>query len=497
MRSNNSHPKKHYRCIFNSLVWLNPLTLLLAIALIAASTPARAAEVETAIATGEIRLDGKIITLNIDQKSLVLEATAFTLPDGKSKALAPAKTKTILVPESTMLRLQGRDEPAALSDLKAGAVVAVIGRDLGSGKDLPARLIVITSTPGGGKNDNAEPPPTHLGPTPETAPAPTLVMPAEATETARSVAFSPNGRLLAVGAGDRSISIFDLSTGELRHTLKGHKGEVWSLVFSPDSKQLASGGTDSTILLWDSASGKAIQKLSGHTDAVRAMSFLADGSQLGSGSLKELVLWDTATGAVLLKRAGRIKGVKSVALAPSAAIFAAGNEDGKIELRDTMANSVKSTLTGHGGQVQALAFSPNEKYLASGSDDKTVHLWLLDEQGGTLQRSLEGQSAPITSVAFSPDSKRLATCDGAVKVWDAATGSLIATIVLSPQGENTERAWIVYTPDSRYYASPAAKALLRWRAPGAAPDTEPQPNEAYVKEYFRPGLFATVLKIQE
>lgn len=116
-----------------------------------------------------------------------------------------------------------------------------------------------------------------------------------------SVAFSPNGKILAGGCDsmwyrddlDSDVFLWNAVTGEHMQTLKGHKGSVYCVVFSPDGSTLASGSADNTIRLWNVATGKHIQTLKGHTGNVNSVSFSVDGSMLASGSSDGTVLlWD-------------------------------------------------------------------------------------------------------------------------------------------------------------------------------------------------------------
>ncbi len=90
-------------------------------------------------------------------------------------------------------------------------------------------------------------------------------------------------------------------------------------------------------------------------------------------------------------------------------------------------NAALQTLEGHSGSVQSIAFSPDGKLLASGSDDKTIKLW--DTATGDVQ-TLEGHSGSIQSIAFSPDGKLLASGSGdeTIKLWNIATGNLQQSI---------------------------------------------------------------------
>ena len=109
-----------------------------------------------------------------------------------------------------------------------------------------------------------------------------------------SVAFSPDGRRLAMGGERNTVKIRDLQTGQ-ELQLWGHKGEVYTLAFSPDDdgRLVASAGEDSVVKIWDSHTGKLVRNFRGHTGIVGSLAFSPDGRLLVSGSRDHSVkVWD-------------------------------------------------------------------------------------------------------------------------------------------------------------------------------------------------------------
>ena len=158
------------------------------------------------------------------------------------------------------------------------------------------------------------------------------------TDGINTVAFSPDGTMLASGAGanDPSIRLWDVSTGENSFTFQGHTNEVLSVAFSPDGTILASGAgaNDPSVRLWDVASRKPFGILQGHENWVNSVAFSPDGTFLASGSDDRTIrIWDTrtATHTATLKHS---TWVKSLAISPDGTILASASEDGMILLWD-------------------------------------------------------------------------------------------------------------------------------------------------------------------
>ena len=280
----------------------------------------------------------------------------------------------------------------------------------------------------------------------------------------RSVAFSPDGKLLASGSWDTTIGLWNVETGREIRVLTGHTRGVESVAFSPDGKLLASGSWDNTIGLWNVETGREIGVLTGHTARVNSVAFSPDGRLLASGSDdKTIRLWNVETGTgigVLSKRHTRT--VYSVAFSPDGRLLASGYDDHTIRLWNVETGKEIRVLAGHTARICTVAFSPDGKLLASGSDDKTIRLWNVET--GREIRVLTGHTARVNSVAFSPDGRLLASgsydYDNTIRLWNVETGREIRVLA----GHTRTVYSVAFSPDGRLLASGSADETIRlWR----------------------------------
>jgi len=118
----------------------------------------------------------------------------------------------------------------------------------------------------------------------------------------RGLVFSPDGHSL-VAAGDRTIRVWDVRSGQRLRSLRGHGHYVAAVALSPDGaprRLIASGSYDTTVKVWDAESGRCVLTLAGHSDIVTSVVFSPDGSRVASGSGDGTIrLWDAATGECL------------------------------------------------------------------------------------------------------------------------------------------------------------------------------------------------------
>jgi WD40 repeat protein len=273
-----------------------------------------------------------------------------------------------------------------------------------------------------------------------------------------SVAFSSDDRTLASASFDHTVKLWDLATGECIQTLTEHTGWAHSVSFSPDGSILASGSWDCTIKLWDVATGNCLQTLRGHTTFVMAVIFSPDGQLLASCSYDKTVkLWQLATGEIINTLEGHTQAIRSIAFSPDNQTLVSGSWDCTIRLWEVSTGQCLKILRGHTDPVAAVAFSPDGRAIASASYDCTVRLW--DVATGQCFKLMQKHCGWIWSIAFHPQGHTLASgsLDRTVTLWNTETGESLRTL----HGYSAAIRSVTFSPDGKLLASGSDDTTLK------------------------------------
>ncbi|MBQ5892572.1 MAG: TIR domain-containing protein [Bacteroidales bacterium] len=265
-----------------------------------------------------------------------------------------------------------------------------------------------------------------------------------------SVAYSPDGKRIISGSGDKTVKIWNANTGQCLKTLKGHSRSVYSVAYSPDGTKIISGSCDKTVKIWDANTGQCLKTLEGHLGWVYSVAYSPDGAKIVSGSGdKTIKIWDTNTGKCLKTLEGHSYGVFSVAYSPDGTKIIGGSNDETVKIWDANTGECLKTLEGHSKSVNSVAYSPNGTRIVSGSFDKTVKIW--DANTGECLKTLEGHSNRVSSVSYSPDGRKIisGSFDKTVKIWNANTGQCLKTL----EGHTSNVYSVAYSPDGKRIVS--------------------------------------------
>jgi WD40 repeat protein len=243
---------------------------------------------------------------------------------------------------------------------------------------------------------------------------------------ARAVAFSPDGRRVAVGGIARGICVWDVScpSSEPSKVMLVPIQKVKRIKFSPDGQLLAViRDVDQTIVLWDLAARRERTVLD-HAPSIMNMVFSPDGRWLASvgSSDRSIILWDLRTGrrrALLENGPGPAMGL---AFSPDGSMLASASfTEHHVRLWDLNTRHVRRVCARHTCSWNSLEFSPDGSLLATVGNDATISLWSVAT--GERRASIDSQACWGHTVAFSPDGHTLALAtgdDNYVRLWDLA-----------------------------------------------------------------------------
>ena len=217
-------------------------------------------------------------------------------------------------------------------------------------------------------------------------------------------------------------------------TLTGHEDQVYSVAYSPDGNLVASSSFDGTVRIWDTRTGEeAMPPLRSNDGKVSSVAFAPDGQRVASGRQGKVVhVWSIVTGRETLPPLrGHSDRINSVAYSPDGKLIASGSDDKTVRLWNSETGQHVSVLKGHTDEINEIVFSPNGRLLASVSKDQTVRLWN-SHTGEPVGDPLIGLENTGRCLGFSPDGKWLAAgseTDCRIRLWDMETLELTPAII--------------------------------------------------------------------
>ena len=275
-----------------------------------------------------------------------------------------------------------------------------------------------------------------------------------------SVTFSPDGNTFAVGSST-GIWLYDAKTHRELALLTGDRDTVDSVVFSPDGKTLVGAGN--TVKLWSTLTGESLATFTTFTDHeyIESGALSPDSTLIAAGTTYfqpgritgRIILWNAVTQANMITFQADMQGARSLAFSPDGKTLASGSNDGKIKIWDVETGK-NSSLAGHADAVRSIVYSPDGTKIASAGtySDHTIKLW--DAVTGNHIHTMHSNN--IMSIAFSPDGTQIVSGggpqpqeSGRIKLWDVRTGRKIATL----SGHARDVQSVAFSPDGTQIVS--------------------------------------------
>ena len=272
------------------------------------------------------------------------------------------------------------------------------------------------------------------------------------------VAFSPDGKHLATGTDGNTARLWDLQTGAEIGKPMMHAESVETLAFSPDGAFLATGSRDKTARLWDAYTSEPISEPIFFEESVSSIAFSPDGMRLATVAYDKTRIWNAQSCSGLTMPKQFTDRQRLVAISPDGMLMAACSTDDRVAgLWNINSDEKWGQQLEHDFVITSIVFSPDGRYLATGSGGQGARLWDMSNAKSTGLTIADG--ATVTSLAFSPDGSLLATGsenplikgpDGnLVQLWDIRTGEAVGV----PMKHEYPINGIAFSPNGKRLAS--------------------------------------------
>lgn len=269
-----------------------------------------------------------------------------------------------------------------------------------------------------------------------------------------SVAFSPNGKYLAVGYATNGAILIDVATQTAIKSFK-HDDWVYSVAFSNDGKILITCDGKS-IIFWDITTATKINEIP-NGEHVYTLSLSTDGKIIASAGYKDIKLWNISTGELIKSFVGFDSWVYSVSISPDSKLLAGVGADLSVKIWDVSTGNLIKELAGHTHSIRSVKFSNDGSKLYSGSEDDFVKIW--DVNTWTELSSYFASDYMVNSLVLSEDNLKMITGGGdkKVRVWDLTNNKPIAIF----EGNRDAVYSVAISPDGKIIASAGADKSVR------------------------------------
>jgi WD40 repeat protein len=191
---------------------------------------------------------------------------------------------------------------------------------------------------------------------------------------ARSIAVSPDGKLLALGISDNKTQLLNATEGSVIRNLKSNYGG-WVVTFSPDSKYVTSG-TSQGVLKWETDTGLWRPIQSGQEAIIKSLTISHNGKLLAGGGNGVIFIWNLDDGQQLQMIKRDFGVVNGLDFSPDDSILVSGTGDGIVRIWNVSSGTLLKEMTGHTSEIAAVCFSPDGQYIASGAvNDASIRIW--------------------------------------------------------------------------------------------------------------------------
>ncbi|MEM9485778.1 MAG: serine/threonine-protein kinase [Cyanobacteria bacterium P01_F01_bin.116] len=234
-----------------------------------------------------------------------------------------------------------------------------------------------------------------------------------------------NGASMVSAGSDKTIRIWDLTSGQSVRTWSNQTSYVNTVLLSPDDTRLYSGNADGALQAWTMASGDLLwQEPTAHNGPINTVGRTPDGQRLVSGGADgDLHIWEASTGKGIKSITTGQGAINSLVVTSDGQYIISGGSDRTIKVWQIATGQLKNTLTGHESFVNALAISPDGQFLFSASADGTIRQW--EVETGELLRILKGHTSYVNDMVFSRDGRTLSSgsADTTIRIWNVETGT--------------------------------------------------------------------------